>query len=58
MIAWRKATRSGSDGDHCVEVSTNVADHVLIRDSKDPEGPMVALDRGTLAVFMEAVKRS
>jgi hypothetical protein len=35
---WRKSSRSGSNG--CVEVAL-VDDHVGIRDSKDPLGPVL-----------------
>jgi hypothetical protein len=34
---WRKANRSGAQGDNCVEVATNVPDVVAVRDSKHPE---------------------
>jgi Domain of unknown function (DUF397) len=33
---WRKSTRSGSSGNNCVEVADNLAEVVLVRDSKDP----------------------
>ncbi|MFC9970037.1 DUF397 domain-containing protein [Spirillospora sp. NPDC127200] len=58
MILWRKASRSNAQGGDCVEVSTNVADRVLIRDSKDPHGPRIALDHVTLGALLEVVKRS
>ena len=38
---WRKPTRSGAQGDNCVEVATNVAGVVAVRDSKDPDGPVL-----------------
>jgi hypothetical protein len=31
---WRKSSRSGGNGGSCVEVATNLADLVAIRDSK------------------------
>jgi hypothetical protein len=39
-LVWRKATRSGTDG-ACVEVA-EVPDGVRVRDSKDPDGPMLS----------------
>jgi hypothetical protein len=36
---WRKSTRSGDNGGACVEVATNLADVVAVRDSKDQTGP-------------------
>ncbi|WP_203816366.1 DUF397 domain-containing protein [Paractinoplanes ferrugineus] len=38
-LTWRKSTRSGAAG-HCVEVA-NVPAAVLVRDSKDVEGPVL-----------------
>ncbi|MFG1883280.1 DUF397 domain-containing protein [Micromonospora sp. NPDC049102] len=36
---WRKSTRSGDNGGACVEVTTNLAGIVAVRDSKDQAGP-------------------
>ena len=35
---WRKSTKSGSNGGNCVEVADNLADVVLVRDTKDRDG--------------------
>lgn len=40
---WRKASRSGSSGDNCVEVATNVPGVVAVRDSKRPDGPVLTI---------------
>lgn len=52
---WRKASRSGSNGDACVEVATNVPGVVAVRDSKDPSGAVLAVSpaewRGFVAEF-------
>ncbi|RFS86242.1 DUF397 domain-containing protein [Actinomadura spongiicola] len=39
---WHKSSRSGDDGDHCVEV-TSVPSVVALRDSKDPNGGNILL---------------
>jgi hypothetical protein len=49
---WRKASRSGSNGDACVEVATNVRGLVAVRDSKDPDGPALVVDAAEWRVFM------
>lgn len=56
-VIWRKPARSGTGngggGDNCVEVAT-LPGRVLVRDSKDPAGPVLAVPpadwRGFLAV--------
>ncbi|WP_406400425.1 DUF397 domain-containing protein [Streptomyces sp. NBC_00879] len=47
---WRKSTYSGSDGGDCVEVAAHPA-AVHIRDSKNPDGPMLTLTPATWAAF-------
>jgi hypothetical protein len=39
--AWRKSTRSSSSGQNCVEVATNLAGVVAVRDSKDSDGAVL-----------------
>ncbi|MGX6740994.1 DUF397 domain-containing protein [Streptomyces xantholiticus] len=36
--AWRKSSYSGDTGGQCVEVA-DLAPHVAVRDSKNPDGP-------------------
>jgi hypothetical protein len=52
---WRKASRSSSNGDACVEVATNVPGAVAVRDSKNPSGAVLVVTaeqwRGFLAEF-------
>ena len=38
---WRKSSYSGANGGNCVEV-TAAARTVAVRDSKDPDGAMLA----------------
>jgi hypothetical protein len=52
---WRKASRSSSNGDACVEVATNVPGAVAVRDSKNPSGAVLVVTaeqwRGFLTGF-------
>ncbi len=41
QVGWRTSSYSTNEGD-CVEVAT-VPDRVLVRDSKDPDGPALAV---------------
>ncbi|NEY33236.1 DUF397 domain-containing protein [Streptomyces sp. PRKS01-65] len=48
---WIKSSYSTSDGPDCVEVATAPA-HILVRDSKNPDGPRLALAPAAWAHFL------
>ena len=52
---WRKSSYSGNSGGNCAEVAT-VPGVVLIRDSKDPCGPVLAFKREAWEAFAAAVE--
>ena len=41
--AWRKSSYSGNNGGNCVEVATNLAGTIAVRDSRDPCGPVLVV---------------
>ncbi|MEV0154240.1 DUF397 domain-containing protein [Micromonospora sp. NPDC050686] len=49
---WRKSTRSGDNGGDCVEVATNLAGVVAVRDSKDPDGPHLTFPPAAWSAFI------
>ena len=53
-LTWRKSSRSGAAG-HCVEVA-NVPSAVLVRDSKDIDGPVLAFGAPDWAGFIAGVR--
>jgi Domain of unknown function (DUF397) len=53
---WRKSTRSGSNGGACVEVARNLPRTVAVRDSKDPHGPVLAVEPAGWRDFVAEVK--
>lgn len=53
---WRKASRSNNHGGECVEVADNLPGRVLVRDSKDPGGPVLAFDRPAWSRFLHLVR--
>jgi hypothetical protein len=55
---WRKANRSGAQGDNCVEVATNVPDVVAVRDSKHPDGPVLEVSPAQWRQFLADFGRS
>ncbi len=53
-LVWRKANASTMNG-NCVEVARMPEGGVAVRDSKDPEGPMLRFTAGEWAAFVEGV---
>jgi hypothetical protein len=56
-VAWRTSSYSGDNGGACVEVGTT-GPVVAVRDSKHPDGPLLAFSAGTWTEFAERVKAS
>jgi hypothetical protein len=54
-IQWRKASYSSGNGGNCTEVAT-VPGSVLVRDSKDPGGPVLAFGREAWERFAERMR--
>ncbi|MFI6236973.1 DUF397 domain-containing protein [Micromonospora sp. NPDC050784] len=54
---WRKSTRSGDNGGACVEVATNLAEVVAVRDSKDSTGPLLTFTARAWTDFLATAKR-
>jgi hypothetical protein len=53
-IEWRKARQSANNG-ACVELAP-VAGQILIRDSKDQNGPIIAYSQYTWRLFVASAK--
>jgi hypothetical protein len=53
---WRKPSYSGNGGGNCVEVA-NAARTVGVRDSKDPEGPRLAVSPAGWRSFIGRVQQ-
>jgi len=52
---WHKSSYSSQDG-NCVEVADNLSGIVAIRDSKDPQGPIVAFTCHDWQAFVRQIK--
>ena len=43
--SWRKSTHSDGNMGDCAEVATNLPGIVAVRDSKNPDGPVLTFTR-------------
>ncbi|MEU2428555.1 DUF397 domain-containing protein [Streptomyces sp. NPDC007861] len=50
--AWRKSSYSGSEGGACVEIAAHPT-AVHVRDSKNPDGPMLTLAPAAWSSFAD-----
>jgi hypothetical protein len=51
-VTWRKSSYSGGNGRNCTEVGTPVgAGQLLVRDTRDGQGPVLAVDPKTWRRF-------
>ncbi len=53
-LRWRKSSYSNGSGGNCVEIATP-RDGMLVRDSKDPEGPVLGFSRPAWRTFVDSV---
>lgn len=52
-VVWRKSSRSGAAG--CVEVAF-IDEHIAVRDSKDPHGPVLLFSAREWTAFVDGVR--
>ncbi|TQE33814.1 DUF397 domain-containing protein [Streptomyces ipomoeae] len=53
---WIKSSYSGDNGGNCIEIAPAIPNVVPVRDSKNPDGPVLVLNRSAWASFVAAVK--
>lgn len=54
-VAWQTAAKSA--GGNCVEVAPGEDGSWLLRDSKDPDGPVLRFTPAEMAAFADGVKK-
>ena len=54
--AWATSSYSNSDGDNCVQVRRAGLAGVQVRDSKDPDGPVLTFTAAQWHAFTTAIK--
>jgi hypothetical protein len=52
---WRKSSYSGANGGNCIEIAA-AARTVAVRDSRDPDGPVLAFGPDDWRRFADQVK--
>ncbi|WP_031068944.1 DUF397 domain-containing protein [Streptomyces sp. NRRL WC-3742] len=55
-LQWRKSSYSNAAGEECVEVSTSIPNDLLVRDSKDPDGPVLTYTTDAWRSFVSALQ--
>ncbi|MGO9779882.1 MAG: DUF397 domain-containing protein [Streptosporangiaceae bacterium] len=53
---WRKSSYSGGNGGECVEVGPTGHPLIVVRDSKDPNGPKLAFTPPAWESFMQRMR--
>jgi hypothetical protein len=54
--AWHKSSYSGNGGGNCVEVARGLPRVVAVRDSKDPDGPVLTVEPTGWQDFIADIK--
>ncbi len=57
MYEWRKSSHSAQSEGNCVEVAT-LPSGVAVRDSKDPDGPVLRFTAEEWHAFLSRVRES
>ena len=56
ILQWRKSSYSGNQGGNCVEVAELPDGGAAVRDSKDPDGPVLHFTAAEWAAFVAGVR--
>jgi Domain of unknown function (DUF397) len=54
-LAWLKAQSSGANG-QCIEIASSPG-KIAIRDSKDPDGPILVYTPGEFRAFLDGARK-
>jgi hypothetical protein len=55
-LSWHKSSHSGNGGADCIEVARRLPDRIVVRDSKDPDGPVLTVTPTDWQAFTRAIK--
>jgi hypothetical protein len=54
--AWKKSSRSTPQGGNCVEVRRAEDENIQVRDSKNPNGPILSFSSADWDAFIDGTK--
>jgi len=54
---WVKSSKSGTNGGNCVEIARLDDETIGVRDSKNPDGPVLKFTPDEWAAFLDGVTR-
>lgn len=52
---WIKSSHSGANGGDCIEIAPGFPETVPVRDSKNPDGPVLLVTRYAWSAFVSAL---
>ncbi|MGC5009718.1 DUF397 domain-containing protein [Streptosporangium sp. DT93] len=55
-LTWRKSSLSSADGGNCVEVAALPDGDQAVRDSKDPNGPVLRFTQAQWGAFANGIR--
>lgn len=53
---WRRSSYSSANGGACVEITEDLPGVVPVRDSKNPQGPVLVVPAATWDTFVNSLK--
>ncbi|MFD8224706.1 DUF397 domain-containing protein [Streptomyces massasporeus] len=57
LYVWRKSSYSDGGDNNCLEIADNSPDTAPVRDSKQPDGPILVFGAAPWASFLTYVKK-
>ena len=54
-VTWIKSSYSGNDAGNCIEIAPAHPETVPVRDSKNPDGPVLLVTRYAWSAFVSAL---
>lgn len=55
-LTWVKSSYSDANGGNCIEIAPGYDEIVPVRDSKNPDGPVLVVGRSAWSAFLSAVR--